>query len=96
MKFIKIYAIALISLLFVGCYEKFDTPTVPTVMTDELMQAQGMEHLTIAQMKDMFFDLNNSGSTNSQAETKYKRFVLSKDECTDYEIANNRYIEGNY
>ena len=96
MKFIKIYAIALISLLFVGCYEKFDTPTAPVVMSDELMQAQGLEHLTIAQMKGMFFDLNNSGSTNSLAETKYKRFVLSEDECTEYELANNRYIVGNY
>lgn len=96
MKFIKIYAIALISLLFVGCYEKFDTPTTPAVMTDEIMQAQGMEHLTIAQMKAMFFDLNNSGSTNSLAETKYKRFVLDEAECTDYELANDRYIVGNY
>lgn len=96
MKFIKIYAISLISLLFVGCYEQFDTPTLPTQMSDELMQAQGMEHLTIAQLKDMFFDLNNSGSTNSQSETKYKRFVSDKSECTDYEIANDRYIVGNY
>ncbi|MBP3423767.1 MAG: hypothetical protein J6K57_01855 [Alistipes sp.] len=96
MKFIKIYAIALISLLFVGCYEQFDTPTVPAVMTDELMQAQGMEHLTIAQMKSMFGELNNSGSTNSQAETKYKRFVLDESECTEYELDNNRYIVGNY
>ncbi len=96
MKFIKIYAISLISLLFVGCYEQFDTPTLPTQMSDELMQAQGMEHLAIAQLKDMFFDLNNSGSTNSQSETKYKRFVSDKSECTDYEIANDRYIVGNY
>ena len=96
MKFIKIYAIALISLLFVGCYEKFETPTTPVEMSDELMQAMGMEHITIKQMKDMFFDLNNSGSTNSLAETKYKRFVLSEDECTEYELAENRYVVGNY
>ncbi|MBQ5701201.1 MAG: hypothetical protein IIV68_03670, partial [Alistipes sp.] len=96
MKFIKLFAIALVSLMFVGCYEQFETPKQPVVMSDEIMQAQGMEHITIKQMKDMFFDLNNSGSTNSKAETKYKRFVADKSECTEYELANNHYIEGNY
>ena len=96
MRFIKIYAIALISLLSVGCYEQFETPAVPQNMTDELMQAQGMTHLTIAELKDMFGELNNSGSTNSQAETKYKRFVTDKNECTEYELDNNRYIVGDY
>lgn len=96
MRFIKIFIFALTSLACVGCYEQFETPAVPTQMTDEIMQAQGMELLTIKELKDMFFPLNNSGSTNSQAETKYKRFVLSESECTEYEIKNDRYIVGNY
>ena len=96
MKFIKIFTIALFTLSLTSCYEKFESPAAPIEMSDELMQAQGMEHLTIAELKSMFFPLSNSGSTNSQAETKYKRFVLSEDECTDYELANDHYIVGNY
>ena len=96
MRFTKLSIIALVALLATSCYEKFDTPTIPAEMTDAQMQEQGMTLITIAEMKDMFFPLDNSGSTNSQAETKYKRFVLNKSECTDYEIANNRYIVGNY
>ena len=96
MKFIKIFVIALFSLALTGCYEQFEMPAPQQEMTDEVMQAQGMQHLTIAELKDMFFPLNNSGSTNSQAETKYKRFVLSEDECTEYELKNNRYIVGDY
>lgn len=96
MKFIKLFAITLVSLMFVGCYEQFETPKQPVEMSDELMQAMGMEHITIKQMKDMFFDLNNSGSTNSKTETKYKRFVADKSECTEYELSNDHYIEGNY
>ena len=96
MRLTKISIIALVALLATSCYEKFDTPTIPAEMTDAQMQEQGMTLITIAEMKDMFFPLDNSGSTNSQAETKYKRFVLNKSECTDYEIANNRYIVGNY
>lgn len=83
-------------MILTGCYNDFDTPAWPELMTDEQMQAEGMQLLTIKELKDMFFPLNNSGSTNSQAETKYKRFVLSEDECTDYELANDRYIVGDY
>lgn len=96
MKFIKIFVIALFSLALTGCYEKFTSPAAPAEMSDEVMQAMGMQHLTIAELKDMFFPLDNSGSTNSQAETKYKRFVLSEDECTEYELKNDRYIVGDY
>lgn len=96
MKVLKIFIVALTGLILTGCYNDFDTPAWPEVMTDEAMQAEGMQHLTIKELKDMFFPLNNSGSTNSQAETKYKRFVLSEDECTDYELANDRYIVGDY
>ena len=96
MRLTKISIIALVVLLATSCYEKFDTPTIAADMTDAQMQEQGMTLITIAEMKSMFFPLDNSGSTNSQAETKYKRFVLNKSECTDYEIANNRYIVGNY
>ena len=96
MRFTKLSIIALVALLATSCYEKFDTPTIPAEMTDAQMQEQGMTLITIAEMKEMFFPLDNSGSTNSQAETKYKRVVLNKSECTDYEIANNRYIVGNY
>ena len=96
MKIIKIFILALVSLSLTGCYEKFESPAVPAQMTDEIMQARGMEHLTIAELKSKFFPLNNSGSTNSQAETKYKRFVLSEDECTEYELKNDRYIVGDY
>ena len=96
MKIIKIFILALVSLSLTGCYEKFESPAVPAQMTDEIMQARGMEHLTIAELKSKFFPLNNSGSTNSQAETKYKRFVFSEDECTEYELKNDRYIVGDY
>ena len=96
MRLTKISIIALVVLIATSCYEKFDTPTIAADMTDAQMQEQGMTLITIAEMKSMFFPLDNSGSTNSQAETKYKRFVLNKSECTDYEIANNRYIVGNY
>ena len=96
MRLTKISIIALVVLLATSCYEKFESPTIAADMTDAQMQEQGMTLITIAEMKSMFFPLDNSGSTNSQAETKYKRFVLNKSECTDYEIANNRYIVGNY
>lgn len=96
MKVLKIFIVALTGMILTGCYNDFDTPAWPEVMTDEAMQAEGMQLLTIKELKDMFFPLNNSGSTNSQAETKYKRFVLSEDECTDYELANDRYIVGDY
>ena len=96
MKFIKIFVIALVSLTLTGCYEQFETPSAPMEMSDEVMEAMGMQHLTIKELKDMFFPLNNSGSTNSKAETKYKRFVLSEDDCTDEELDNDSYIVGDY
>lgn len=96
MKKIMILLVAVLGLLATGCYNKFDMPAAPATMSDETMEAMGMEHLTIKELKDMFFPLNNSGSTNSLAETKYKRFVLDKSECTEYELKENRYIEGNY
>ena len=96
MKQIKIFIVAIIGLLATGCYNDFDMPAAPAEANDELMEDMGLEHITIKELKDMFFELNNSGSTNSKAETKYKRFVTSKDECTDYELAEDRYIVGDY
>lgn len=75
----------------VGCYNDFDTPAPAKVYTDD--DFAGLEHITIAELKQMFLDefnsLGNTGENSSWADTKYlqidkdvyiKGKVMSNDE----------------
>ena len=85
--------------IMTSCYNNFETPEPSYVYNDQLMQAMGMKHISIYDLKKMFGEISGTGSTNVSdglSSTMYKRFVLKKSQATDWEQQTNRYIEGNY
>lgn len=99
MKMFKIFLIMVVGSILTGCYNDFDTPKPAPVYNDQVMQAMGMTHISIYDLKKMFGEINGTGSTNVSdglEKTMYKRFVLKKSQATEWEQSTNRYIEGNY
>ena len=95
----KIFLIMVVGSILTGCYNDFDTPKPAPVYNDQVMQAMGMTHISIYDLKKMFGEINGTGSTNVSdglEKTMYKRFVLKKSQATEWEQSTNRYIEGNY
>lgn len=99
MKLFRIFLITVVGSLMVSCYNDFDMPSPAPVYNDETMEAMGMTHISIYDLKKMFGTIDGTGSTNVSDgldKTMYKRFVLDEAECTDWEKQTNRYIVGNY
>ena len=91
--------VALIGLIFTACYNDFEAPKAPTVFTDDLFEAvnPGVKHITIAKLKELYGDVQDSGSTNNQEETRYLRFVTNPEmECNEWEMKQKWYDTGNY
>ena len=87
MKFIKIFFTIIASaVVATSCYNDFDQPAAPTIVNDEVMQSMGMNHITIAELKELFGDINNTGTNDDWASTVYKRFVDDESEGTQAEI----------
>lgn len=99
MKLFRIFLITVVGSLMVSCYNDFDMPSPAPVYNDETMEAMGMTHISIYDLKKMFGTIDGTGSTNVSDgldKTMYKRFVLDEAECTDWEKQTDRYIVGNY
>lgn len=94
----KLYIIitAILAVSLSGCYNDFGTPSEQYEFDDATMQAMGLEHRTIAQIKEMFGTTLNTGNNGSLDDTVYKKFVTSTSDLTEYEKDHNRYILGNY
>ena len=85
--------------IMTSCYNNFETPEPAYTYNDQFMQAMGMKHISIYDLKKMFGEISGTGSTNVSdglSSTMYKRFVTSKSQATEWEQSTKRYIEGNY
>lgn len=87
-----ITATAAALLLMTSCYNDFSQPKDNYEFNDELVQILGGNLITIQQLKDMFGDIQGSGTTSSRLDTRYKRFVSSEDECTQFEKEKGWYV----
>lgn len=78
MKNYRLFLIAAFCILFVGCYNDFDTPAPAKVWTDEDMALLELEPISIKEMKAVFISefgsLENTGSNNSWSDTKTVKF----------------------
>ncbi len=76
MKTNKILLFAALAFFMAGCYNDFDTPAPAKIWTDEDMQLEGLQPITIKEVKDKFISseyfgsLENTGSNNSWSDTK--------------------------
>lgn len=97
MKLYRLVMFAMAGLMFTGCYNDFDMPAVkgPKDRTPEKMQQfmeqQGLTHISIREMKDMFGTIQKTGTTSAAATTVYKQFVSKKSGKT-----GSNYIVGDY
>ncbi len=104
MKVFRISLIAIVALLFVGCYNDFDMPEPAKIYTNEDMEAMGLEHVSIKAVKDKFKSvyrtISGTGSNKSWSDTKTLKFgQLSTAEeemgtIKAWEEAENYYIKG--
>lgn len=99
MKLFRIFLTAVVASVAVSCYNDFDMPKPAVTYNDDFMQAMGMTHISIADLKAQFGEISGTGSTNVSDgldKTMYKRFVQDKSLATEWEQKTNRYIVGNY
>ena len=99
MKQFKIVLVALIGLILTGCYNDFEMPKEVMIYNDQTFEAlnPGLEHITIAAMKNIFGQTSGTGTNAGAENTKYIRFVENPDkECTDLELNKKWYNTGNY
>lgn len=95
MKFTKIlFTIIASAVVATSCYNDFDQPEPPVTFDDEIMQSMGMTHITIAELKEMFGELNDTGTNDNWESTVYKRFVDDESEGTEAERKAGRLIVG--
>lgn len=104
MKIFKIFAIALVGVLTVGCYNDFDTPAPLKTYGDTDMVEMGLEHVTIKKVKDTFNTLcggiSNTGTNKDWTSTLTVKFgALSASEQNSTHVkawsdAANYYIKG--
>ncbi|MEG2060482.1 MAG: DUF5689 domain-containing protein [Alistipes sp.] len=100
MKNTKIFLIALLGLLTVGCYNDFDTPAPQKIFTDEDMALMGLEHVTIKAVKDKFGPISNTGTNDDYSSTKTLKLGASEGEESTFTgmsfwpEAANYYIKG--
>ena len=99
MKQYKMILVALLGLVLTACYNKFEEPKAPFVYDDQTFEALNpdLEHITIAEMKNIFGQTSNTGTNAGAESTKYIRFVENpQKECTELELKKNWYNTGNY
>ena len=99
MKMFKIFLIMVVGSIMTSCYNNFETPEPSFTYNDQFMQAMGMKHISIYDLKKMFGEISGTGSTNVSdglSSTMYKRFVTNKSQATEWEQQTGRYIVGNY
>lgn len=100
MKLTKIVITAIAGLLAVGCYNKFEMPAdvaagTPIEYNDAIMEAMGLTHISIADMKAMYGNLQSTGVTDNASSTVYKYFSGKGGVNGDREIGGqDYYIKG--
>ena len=95
----KIFLIMVVGSIMTSCYNNFETPSPEPIYNDQIMQALGMKHISIYDLKKLFGEISGTGSTNVSdglGSTMYKRFVTNKSQATEWEQQTGRYIVGNY
>lgn len=65
MKSLKIALAALVGLVAVSCYNDFDTPAPQKLYTADDMAAMGLTRITIAEVKEKFGPISNTGTNLS-------------------------------
>ncbi|MCH5331665.1 MAG: hypothetical protein J1E33_04580 [Alistipes sp.] len=101
MKLYRFLMFAMAGLIMTGCYNDFDMPAVqsPADRTPEsmarFMEAQGLTHISIKDMKDLFGSIQDTGSTTELNKTVHKQFVSASSGLSgkDY-IVGDYYIKG--
>ena len=73
MKSLKIALAALVGLVAVSCYNDFDTPAPQKLYVDDDMAAMGLTRITIAEVKEKFGPISNTGTNDNFATTKTAR-----------------------
>lgn len=74
MKNMKLFLVAAVGMLTVGCYNRFDTPAPAKIWTEEEVQDMGLTQISIRALKQQFIarwgSLDNTGSNTSWGDTK--------------------------
>ncbi len=98
MKQYKMILVALLGLILTACYNKFEMPEPTIIYTDESFEMANpdLQHISIADLKELFGDISGTGDTGTMESTKYLRFVADKSECTSFEVDKKWYNTGNY
>ena len=74
MKSLKIALAALVGLVAVSCYNDFDTPAPQKLYTADDMAAMGLTRITIAEVKEKFGPISNTGTNDNFSTTKTLKF----------------------
>ncbi|MCM1150513.1 MAG: DUF5689 domain-containing protein [Alistipes sp.] len=74
MKNYKFFLAAACCIFLAGCYNDFDTPAPAKIWTDQDMEAQGLQQITIKALKQAYVDnfgsVENTGTNDNWATTK--------------------------
>lgn len=77
MKNYRLFLVAVLGILLTGCYNDFDTPAPAKVWSDEDLVSEGLELITIKELKEKYATefsaeggISNTGSNGSWADTK--------------------------
>ena len=85
MKSLKITLAVLIGLVAVSCYNDFETPAPLKLYTADDMAAMGLTRITIAEVKEKFGPISNTGTNDNFATTKTLKFGTLTSEETKFE-----------
>ena len=96
MKSLKIALAALVGLVAVSCYNDFDTPAPQKLYVDDDMAAMGLTRITIAEVKEKFGPISNTGTNDNFSTTKTLKFGTRTSEeakvYTDEDFAGMKHI----
>ena len=100
MKSLKIALAALVGLVAVSCYNDFDTPVPQKLYTADDMAAMGLTRITIAEVKEKFGPISNTGTNDNFSTTKTLKFGTRTSEeakfdgLMEWPEASKYYIKG--
>ena len=100
MKSLKIALAALVGLVAVSCYNDFDTPAPQKLYVDDDMAAMGLTRITIAEVKEKFGPISNTGTNDNFSTTKTLKFGTRTSEeakfdgLMEWPEASKYYIKG--
>lgn len=100
MKSLKIALAALVGLEAVSCYNDFDTPAPQKLYVDDDMAAMGLTRITIAEVKEKFGPISNTGTNDNFSTTKTLKFGTRTSEeakfdgLMEWPEASKYYIKG--